>query len=111
LSTPCSAVFTGAVREARGFDDDSLAKVTTGEVWLADEALELRLIDGVCDEEAALDEAQKLAGMPRRSITRLQSRRTLMQRAGMPMAGMGPPGPRWLAELEGWMHTPRARLL
>jgi protease-4 len=103
--------FTGVVREARGFDDASLARVTTGEVWLAEEAVELRLIDAVCDEEEALDEAQKLAGIPRRIVTRLQSRRTLMQRVGMPMAGMGPPGPRWIAELEGWMRTPRARLL
>jgi protease-4 len=103
--------FTGVVREARGFDDASLARVTSGEVWLAEEAVELRLIDAVCDEEEALDEAQKLAGIPRRIVTRLQSRRTLMQRVGMPMAGMGPPGPRWIAELEGWMRTPRARLL
>jgi protease-4 len=103
--------FTGVVREARGFDDASLARVTSGEVWLAEEAVELRLIDAVCDEEEALDEAQKLAGIPRRIVTRLQSRRTLMQRVGMPMAGMGPPGPRWVAELEGWMRTPRARLL
>lgn len=103
--------FTGAVREARGFDDAALARVTTGEVWLAEEAVELGLIDGVCDEEGALDEAQKLAGLPRRSVTRLQGRRTLLQRAGLPMAGMGLPGPRWVAEFEGWLHTRRVRLL
>ena len=101
--------FTTAVREARNFDDLALSKVTTGEVWLADRALDLGLVDGLAEEEAALDEAKNLAGLPRRKVVRLQPRRSVLQRLGMPGAGMGPPGPRWLAELEGWSSVPRMR--
>jgi protease-4 len=101
--------FTGAVREARRFDDAGLAKVTTGEVWLADRALELGLVDALAEEEQALAEAQQLAGLPSRKLVRLQPRRSLLQRLGVPGAGMGPPGPRWLIELEGWSRLPRLR--
>src|SRR5205807_1550853 len=95
--------FVGAVRDARGFDDAALARVTTGEVWLADEAVELGLLDAVCEEDDALAETQRLAGLPRRTVVRLQPRRTVLQRLNIPMAGPGPPGPRWLTELEGCM--------
>lgn len=101
--------FTTAVREARNFDDEALARVTTGEVWLADRALELGLVDALAEEEAALDEAQRLAGMPHRKVVRLQPRRSPLQRLGVPGAGMGPPGPRWIVELEGWSRVPRLR--
>ena len=101
--------FTTAVREARNFDDAALARVTTGEVWLADRALELGLVDALAEEEAALDEAQQVAGMPRRKVVRLQPRRSPLQRLGVPGAGMGPPGPRWIVELEGWSRVPRLR--
>jgi hypothetical protein len=37
-------------------------------------------------------------------------RRTVLQRLGVPGAGMGPPGVRWIAELEGWFRAPRATL-
>ncbi len=43
--------FTDAVRQARGYDDEALARVTTGEVWLADRALDLGLLDGLADED------------------------------------------------------------
>jgi protease IV len=101
--------FTAAVREARRFDDEALGLVTTGEVWLAERALELGLVDGLAEEEAALVEAQQLAGLPHRKTVRLQPKRSLLQRLGMPGAGMGPPGPRWLVELEGWSRVPRLR--
>jgi len=102
--------FTTAVREARNYDDEGLAKVITGEVWLADRALDLGLIDDLAEEEQALDATQKLADMPRRKVVRLQPRRrSLLQRLGMPGAGMGPPGPRWFVELEGWSRIPRLR--
>jgi protease-4 len=99
--------FTSAVRGARRFDEDAMAQVTTGEVWLADRALELGLIDALAEEEDAIKEAQQLAGLPHRRLVKLQARRSLLQRLGMPGAGMGPPGPRWLVELEGWSHIPR----
>ena len=102
--------FTGAVRSARGYDDEALAQVTTGEVWLGTQAVALGLIDGLAeDEEAALDEARDLAGLPHRLTLRLGGRRTLLQRLGVPGAGMGPPGERWLIEMESWMGTPRLR--
>jgi protease-4 len=99
--------FTDAVRTARRLDDEALQRVTTGEVWLADRALELGLVDALADEEEALKTAQELAGLPRRKLVRLQPRRSLLQRLGMPGAGMGPPGARWLVELEGQTRVPR----
>jgi protease-4 len=101
--------FTQAVRDARSLDEAALARVTTGEVWLADRAVELGLVDALAEEEAALAETQQLAGLPRRRVVRLQPKRSLLQRLGVPGAGMGPPGPRWLVELEGWSRHPRLR--
>jgi len=37
-------------------------------------------------------------------------RRTVLQRLGVPGAGMGLPGVRWITELEGWLRAPRALL-
>jgi len=99
--------FTDAVRDARRLDDEALARVTTGEVWLADRAVELGLVDALADEEEALAEAQQLAGLPHRRTVRLQPRRSVLQRLGLPGAGMGPPGPSWLVELEGQTRLPR----
>lgn len=103
--------FTSAVAGARGFDDGELARVTSGEVWLGEEALALGLVDGLCDdEEGAIREAQQLAALPHRQVLRMGPRRTVLQRLGMPGAGLGPPGPRWIAELEGWLRAPRVLL-
>ena len=103
--------FTQAVAGARGFDEADLARVTGGEVWLGSEAMALGLVDALCDhEDAALHEAQELAGLPHRRVVRMGGRRTVLQRLGVPGAGMGPPGPRWVAELEGWLGSPRVRM-
>jgi protease-4 len=99
--------FTTAVRTARNYDDEQLARVTTGEVWLADRAVELGLVDGLAGEEEAIREAQQLAGLPRRRVVRLHPRRSVLQRLGVPGAGMGPPSSRWLIELEGQARLPR----
>jgi len=102
--------FTGAVRAARGFDDSAIARVTTGEVWLGANAVDLGLVDALADDEdAALGVAQDLAALPHRFTARLAPRRSVLQRLGMPGAGMGPPGERWIAEFEGWMRVPRLR--
>ena len=103
--------FTSVVRDARGLDDDTLARVTTGEVWLGEQAVELGLVDGVCitAHEAVLA-AQRLADLPHPYVMRLGPRRTLLQCIGLPGAGMGPPGPRWIAEFEGWLRGPTLRL-
>jgi len=102
--------FTGAVRTARGFDDEALARVTTGDVWLGIRAVELGLIDGLADDEdTALEAAQDLAALPHHLTVRLGGRRSLLQRLGVPGAGMGPPGERWLVEMESWLGAPRPR--
>ena len=102
--------FTSAVRTARGFDDAALAQVTTGEVWLGTQALELGLVDAVVeDEEGATEVAQDLAALPHRHLVRLGPKKNLLQRIGVPGAGMGPPSSRWITELEGWMSAPRVR--
>lgn len=102
--------FTSAVRTARGFDDAALAHVTTGEVWLGTQALELGLVDAIVeDEEGATEMAQDLAALPHRHTVRLGPRKNLLQRMGVPGAGMGPPSSRWITELEGWMSAPRVR--
>jgi protease IV len=102
--------FTSAVRTARRLDADQLSAVATGEVWLAETAVGLGLVDATCDEEDALVEAQRLAGLPHRRTVRLERRRTVLQRVGLPGAGMGPPGPSWVAELEGWLRVQRPGL-
>ncbi|MBV9100567.1 MAG: signal peptide peptidase SppA [Candidatus Dormibacteraeota bacterium] len=101
--------FVAAVRTSRGLDDAGVSRVTTGEVWLGAQAVDLKLVDGLRDnEESALEVAQDLAGLPHHHMVRLGPRRTLLQRAGVPGAGLGPPGERWLVELEGWLRAPRA---
>ncbi len=102
--------FVSAVRAARGLDDAAAARVTTGEVWLGTQAADLKLVDGLSEhEDDALDVAQDLAGLPHRHLLRLGPHRTLLQRLGVPGAGMGPPGERWVIELEGWLRVPRMR--
>ncbi len=103
--------FSGAVAAARGFNDEELARVTTGEVWLGQDALALGLIDGIADTaDDALIEAQALAGMEHRRYVKLGQRRTVLARLGVPGAGMGPPSARWIAEIEGWLRVPQARV-
>jgi protease-4 len=102
--------FVSAVRAARGLDDADAARVTTGEVWLGAQAMDLKLVDGLSEhEDDALEVAKDLAGLPHRHVMRLGPRRTLLQRLGVPGAGMGPPGERWVIELEGWLRIPRLR--
>lgn len=103
--------FTAAVRAGRGFDEPALARVTTGEVWLGTQALELGLVDALVeDEEGAVEVAQDLAGLPHRATVQLGPRKSVLARLGVPGAGMGPPGERWIAELEGWATAPRLRV-
>jgi protease-4 len=100
--------FTEAVAGARHLDSRQLKKVTTGEVWLAEQALSLGLLDGLAEEEEAQVVAQELAGLPRKRIVRIQRRKNLGQRLGLPGAGMDTAS--WFAELEGWIAAPRLML-
>jgi protease-4 len=99
--------FTAAVSSARDLHGERLARVTTGEVWLGERALDLGLVDATADEEEALEEAQRLGGLPHRRTQRLERRRPVLQKLGVPGAGMGPPSSRWITELEGWLSAPR----
>jgi protease IV len=104
--------FRAAVATARSLDDADLDSVTTGEVWLGEEAVAVGLVDGVCEPHEALDEALELAGGLRKAQVRTYDRRrSLAQRLGVPGAGMGPPSARWVTELEGWLSAPRALML
>jgi len=47
--------FKGLVRERRHLDDASLQKVADGRVFTGRQAVELKLIDGLGDEQAAID--------------------------------------------------------
>ena len=101
--------FSATVAVARHLDEEALARVTTGEVWLAEEAVELGLVDAVCEPDQALEEGLRLAGgLDRGQVRRIEARRSLAHRLGLPGAGMGPPSSRWIAEIEGWLGTPRA---
>ncbi len=84
--------------------------MTTGEVWLGEQALTLGLVDALADEDEALAEAQRLGDLPHRRTQRMERRRPVLQRLGVPGAGMGPPGLGWIAELEGWLSQPLPRL-
>lgn len=103
--------FVHAVASARRLDGERLTRVTTGEIWLGAQALDLGLVDGICDDEdAALATLQEMIGLPHRQTVRLGGRRTVLQRLGVPGAGMGPPGERWLIELEGRLRLPSLRM-
>jgi protease-4 len=104
--------FRGAVATARALDKQGIAKVTTGEVWIGEEAVGLGLVDAVCDPEEALDDAlEQAGGLKRSQVRRYERRRSLAQRLGMPGAGMGPPSSRWVVEIEGWLRAPRVLML
>ncbi|HET9052044.1 MAG TPA: signal peptide peptidase SppA [Candidatus Dormibacteraeota bacterium] len=104
--------FRDTVAAERHLDGADLERVTTGEVWLADEAVKLGLVDAVCEPDDALDEALRLAGdLSRQQVRRHDRRRTVAQRMGLPGAGMGPPSARWLVEMEAWLRSSRPLLL
>lgn len=101
--------FGGVVGKARNLEGDALARVMTGEVWLAEAAVPIGLVDAIFDtEEEVVAEARRLAGVPDSVRTvRMGPRKTVMQHLGVPGAGMGMPGVRWIIELEGWLSLPR----
>lgn len=55
--------FKGLVRDRRGLDEAALAKVVDGRVYTGRQALELKLIDGLGDELAAVDWLAKEKGI------------------------------------------------
>jgi len=57
-------VFVDRVADARGLSRDQVRELATGEVWLAEQARELGLIDRIGDIETAVEVAADLAGVP-----------------------------------------------
>ncbi|HUH66364.1 MAG TPA: S49 family peptidase, partial [Syntrophales bacterium] len=56
--------FIGLVEKHRKPNPQALALISTARVFLADEALKLRLIDKICYLSDAIKESKKLAGLP-----------------------------------------------
>jgi protease-4 len=59
--------FVERVATSRGLPADRVRELATGEVWLADQARTLGLIDQVGDVERAVEIAAELAGVPARA--------------------------------------------
>ena len=57
------AWFKGLVKDRRQFDDAALARVADGRVFTGRQALELKLIDSIGDEKAALEWLEKEKGL------------------------------------------------
>ena len=60
--------FVDIVSERRGLEESRVRELATGEVYLAQRALEVGLVDEVGDLEHALDLAAKAAGVPKRPV-------------------------------------------
>jgi protease-4 len=71
--------FVGVVVRSRHLDEAEVRKLATGEVFMAETAKELGLVDELGDFDAALDLASQLGKVPRR-ITYVAPRRTLLQK-------------------------------
>ena len=59
--------FVERVASARGLSTDRVRDLATGEVWLAEQARQLGLIDQIGDIERAVEVAADLAGVPARA--------------------------------------------
>lgn len=70
--------FVTIVSEARGLDENAVRDLATGEVYLADRARELGLVDELGDLERALDIASELTGAPPKPLY-LRPKRNLRQ--------------------------------
>ena len=77
--------FVDIVAQARGMDQDAVRKLATGEVYLADRALELGLVDELGDLDHAIDIAAELSGAPRNPVF-LRPHRGLRERLFGPLA-------------------------
>lgn len=51
-----AALFTSVVKQGRGMSDEQAAAVSTGQAWMAEQAMELGLIDGIVTSREALIE-------------------------------------------------------
>ena len=61
--------FMSLVTKHRELDQDALSRISTAQVYLAKDALELRLVDRIGYLNDALLQAKELAGIPKNSKT------------------------------------------
>ena len=80
--------FIDIVSERRGLDESRVREIATGEVYLAQRALEVGLVDEVGDLEHALDLAAKGSGRPK--ATRLSAPQAQPARPHLPPPGRQP---------------------
>ena len=73
------AAFVGRVAKGRRLTEDRVRELATGEVWLAEEARALGLVDEIGDLERAVELAAEAAGVPVRSAP-VRLRRPLLDR-------------------------------
>ena len=66
-------------------DQDTVRELATGEVYLADRAQKLGLVDDLGDLDSAIDIAAELSGAPRNPVF-LRPRRGLRERLFGPLA-------------------------
>ncbi len=68
--------FLDVVREGRGdrIDEDQLLKIANGDVYVADEALEYRLIDRIGYLDDAIERVRELTGLDRLRVVELRRR-------------------------------------
>jgi protease-4 len=57
--------FKSLVKERRGYDDTALAKVSDGRIFTGQQALDLRLVDEIGDETAAIAWLEKARNVPK----------------------------------------------
>jgi protease-4 len=73
-------VFVRLVARERHKTVDQVLPLATGEFWTGSQALELGLIDGLADREAALEELARLTGVASRRAVRVTPPRSLLDR-------------------------------
>jgi protease-4 len=74
------ARFVAMVAESRKMPVERIRELATGEIFTAEQAKEHGLIDGLGDQDAAIDLAQSLAGMTERKVTYIRPHKTLRER-------------------------------
>lgn len=77
--------FVDTVARSRGIDEGAVRELATGEVYLAERARELGLVDELGDLDRAIDIAAELSGAPRNPVF-LRPRRGLRERLFGPLA-------------------------
>jgi protease-4 len=103
------ARFVEVIAEGRGMPPEDVAKLATGQVYSASQALENGLIDSIGYEEDAIAKARELAGLRSARVVRYQRLRSLRE---MLLVRSEPSGPAaGLDALAQFAQTPRLMYL